>query len=46
MLIETEKSARSEKPTAIAADPLDVKNLDTLRRLRRARPPTPSAPPR
>jgi deoxyribonuclease-4 len=33
-LIETEKSPASGKPHAIAADPLDVKNLDTLRRLR------------
>lgn len=34
MLIETEKSARSEKAGSIAADPYDMKNLDTLRRLR------------
>jgi deoxyribonuclease IV len=34
MLIETEKTAGSEKKGAIVADPLDMKNLDTLRRLR------------
>jgi hypothetical protein len=34
MLIETEKSDRCSKPHLIVADPLDVKNLDTLRRLR------------
>jgi deoxyribonuclease IV len=34
ILIETEKTSRSEKPTAIVADPFDVKNLETLRRLR------------
>lgn len=34
MLIETEKSARSERAGVIATDPLDVKNLETLRRLR------------
>ncbi len=34
ILIETEKSARSTKPGLIAADPYDVKNLETLRRLR------------
>ena len=34
ILIETEKAARSEKPGAIVADPFDVKNLETLRRLR------------
>ena len=36
MLIETEKSERSNKPHVIEADPLDVRNLETLRRLRRA----------
>lgn len=34
MLIETEKSVASERPHAIVLDPLDVKNLATLRRLR------------
>ena len=35
ILIETEKTSRSSKPTSIEADPLDVKNLSTLRALRR-----------
>jgi deoxyribonuclease-4 len=35
MLIETEKAARSERPGAIVADPFDVRNLATLRRLRK-----------
>lgn len=35
MVIETEKSKGWEKAGTIAADPLDVKNLETLRRLRR-----------
>jgi deoxyribonuclease-4 len=34
MLIETEKSARSTKAGTIETDPFDVKNLETLRRLR------------
>ncbi len=34
MLIETEKARGSEKAGAIVADPFDVKNLETLRRLR------------
>jgi deoxyribonuclease IV len=34
ILIETEKSPNCNKPNLIAPDPLDVKNLDTLRRLR------------
>jgi deoxyribonuclease-4 len=34
ILIETEKTSRSEKPTAIVADPFDVKNLSLLRSLR------------
>ena len=34
ILIETEKTARTCKPASIEADPLDMKNLDTLRRLR------------
>ena len=36
ILIETEKAARSERPGSIAKDPYDVRNLATLRRLRRA----------
>jgi deoxyribonuclease-4 len=36
LLIETEKSPDCNKPNMIAADPLDLKNLDTLRRLRAA----------
>jgi deoxyribonuclease-4 len=36
MLIETEKSPGCSKPNLIVADPLDVKNLETLRRLRAA----------
>jgi deoxyribonuclease-4 len=34
MLIETEKSRGWERGTVLAPDPLDVRNLDTLRRLR------------
>jgi deoxyribonuclease-4 len=34
ILIETEKSHGAERRGAIVADPLDTKNLDTLRRLR------------
>ena len=34
LLIETEKTHGAEKRGAIMADPLDVKNLDMLRRLR------------
>jgi deoxyribonuclease-4 len=34
ILIETEKTSRSSKPTSIETDPLDVKNLSTLRSLR------------
>lgn len=34
ILIETEKSERLQKPNLVAADPLDVKNLERLRRLR------------
>jgi deoxyribonuclease-4 len=37
-LIETEKSARSTRPEIIAADPLDVRNLETLRALRGGSP--------
>jgi len=36
ILIETEKSTRSEKAGAIVADPFDVKNLAMLKRLRGA----------
>jgi deoxyribonuclease-4 len=35
ILIETEKSTSATKPGTIVADPHDVKNLDTLRALRR-----------
>lgn len=34
ILIETEKTSRSARPHAIETDPLDVKNLETLRALR------------
>ena len=34
ILIETAKSRGSERPNAIVVDPLDVQNLNTLRRLR------------
>jgi hypothetical protein len=34
MLIETEKTSRTERPGRIVLDPYDQKNLDTLRRLR------------
>jgi deoxyribonuclease-4 len=37
ILIETEKSVDAERPNAIVVDPLDKKNLDTLRRLRAER---------
>ena len=36
ILIETEKTSRSAKPTTVVADPLDLKNLTTLRSLRMA----------
>jgi deoxyribonuclease IV len=36
ILIETEKSHGAERKGAIVADPLDVRNLETLRRLRSA----------
>jgi deoxyribonuclease-4 len=36
MLIETEKTHSAEKRGGVVADPLDVKNLETLRRLRDA----------
>jgi deoxyribonuclease-4 len=36
ILIETEKSASAERPNAIVRDPLDMRNLETLRRLRGA----------
>lgn len=38
MLIETEKSAGSERAGTIQTDPLDLKNLETLRRLRDGSP--------
>jgi deoxyribonuclease-4 len=44
ILIETEKTSRSARPASIELDPLDVKNLSTLRGLRamdRERPSTP-----
>jgi deoxyribonuclease IV len=34
MMIETEKASGSERPGTIVTDPMDVKNLETLRRLR------------
>jgi hypothetical protein len=34
ILIETEKTHGAEKKGAVVADPLDVRNLETLRRLR------------
>jgi deoxyribonuclease-4 len=34
ILIETEKSTRADRPGRIATDPYDLKNLETLRRLR------------
>ena len=34
MLIETEKSLSAERPNRIVLDPFDVRNLETLRRLR------------
>jgi deoxyribonuclease-4 len=34
MMIETEKARGSERPGTIATDPMDVRNLETLRRLR------------
>jgi deoxyribonuclease IV len=34
MLIETEKSPAASHPTRLVADPLDMRNLDALRRLR------------
>jgi deoxyribonuclease IV len=42
ILIETEKSEHLQKPGLIATDPLDVKNLETLRQLR-GRPSLPLA---
>ena len=33
MLIETEKSPECSKPNLVVADPLDMRNLETLRRL-------------
>jgi deoxyribonuclease-4 len=46
MLIETAKSRGCERPGAIVADPLDMKNLETLRKLRsRGRRPRPGPKP-
>ncbi len=45
ILIETEKEARSGKPNAIVTDALDVKNLETLRRLRASKAPKTDRPP-
>jgi hypothetical protein len=39
ILIETEKTNGLHKPHQIVADPLDVRNLETLRTLRRAAAP-------
>lgn len=39
ILIETEKSAALQKPGLLAADPLDMQNLERLRRLRAEPPP-------
>jgi hypothetical protein len=38
LLIETEKSSGSGRPGTIVADPLDLRNLEVLRRLRDERP--------
>jgi deoxyribonuclease-4 len=38
ILIETEKTSRSSRPGSIELDPLDVRNLATLKRLRNAVP--------
>jgi hypothetical protein len=42
-LIETEKTHGMERKGTLVADPLDVKNLETLRRLRKR---SASVPPR
>jgi deoxyribonuclease-4 len=44
ILIETAKAGGSERPGVIVADPLDVRNLETLRRLRSASSPAPRRP--
>jgi hypothetical protein len=36
LLIETEKSVNGDRAGTITVDPLDARNLDTLRRLRAA----------
>ena len=41
LLIETEKSPAPSRAGTIAVDPLDVQNLDTLRRLRASHVPSP-----
>ena len=38
MLIETEKTSRTTRPTSVAEDPLDLRNLNALRGLRRTTP--------
>jgi deoxyribonuclease-4 len=38
MLIETEKGRSAERPGTIVTDPFDMKNLETLRRLRAVKP--------
>ena len=45
ILIETEKTSRSTKPSPIETDPLDLKNLSTLRQLRVALPAGCASPP-
>ena len=44
ILIETEKTSRSARPTTIEVDPFDVKNLSTLRGLRATDRGRPSRP--
>src|SRR4030095_6458845 len=39
MLIETEKTSELTRPNIVALDPLDTRNLDTLRRLRQSQEP-------
>jgi hypothetical protein len=39
MLIETEKTSELTRPNIVALDPLDMRNLDTLRRLRQSQEP-------
>ena len=44
MLIETAKTAGWERGTQITPDPLDMKNLTTLRNLRTSQIPNPQPP--